>query len=200
MLSIFCFNIFPKNLIPEDVQAQVLQGPVGGSHADQGWKSSPCGRLWTLGVKPHPIILHTRVLDQRQQFPRGGVVVQIYLRIDYFNTIFDKFHSLGKSMLLPYTLVSLELPFPRWSWLSGNTLIRPLGSWTILNNLYQYNFSKIHSLGKSFLLPYTLVFLGLDFTQMVLAVGKHLDMAISIILNNLEQPLIMQYFEKKITL
>ena len=98
MLSIFCFNIFPKNLIPEDVQAQVLQGPVGGSHADQGWKSSPCGRLWTLGVKPHPIILHTRVLDQRQQFPRGGVVGQIYLRIDYFNTIFDKFHSLGKSM------------------------------------------------------------------------------------------------------
>ena len=36
----------------------------------------------------------------------------------------------------------------------------------ILSNPYP----KIHSLGKSLLLPYTLVSLGLDFTQMVLAV------------------------------
>ena len=39
------------------------------------------------------------------------------------------------------------------------------------------------------LLPYTLVSLVLDFTQMVLAVGKHLEMAIIIILINPEQPL-----------
>ena len=26
-------------MIPGDVRAQVLQEPVGGSHADQGWKS-----------------------------------------------------------------------------------------------------------------------------------------------------------------
>ena len=41
----------------------------------------------------------------------------------------------------------------------------------ILNNplLVQY-FPNTHSLGKSFLLPYTLVSLVLDFTQMVLAV------------------------------
>ena len=47
----------------------------------------------------------------------------------------------------------------------------------------------------SLLLLYTLVSLGLDFTQMVLAVGKHLDMAIMIILNNLEQPLLMPFFQ-----
>ena len=46
------------------------------------------------------------------------------------------------------------------------------------------------------LLPYTWVSLGLDFTQIVLAVGKHLDMAIMIILNNLEQPILMQFFQK----
>ena len=45
----------------------------------------------------------------------------------------------------------------------------------------------------SLLLPYTLVSLVLDFSQMVLAVRKHLDMAIMIILNNLEQPLLMQF-------
>ena len=36
----------------------------------------------------------------------------------------------------------------------------------------------------------------LDFTQMVLAVRKHLEMAIIIILNNPEQPLLMQFFQK----
>ena len=41
----------------------------------------------------------------------------------------------------------------------------------------------------SLLLPYTLVSLVLDFTQMVLAVQKHLKMAIIIILINPEQPL-----------
>ena len=44
--------------------------------------------------------------------------------------------------------------------------------------------------------PYTLVSLGLDFTQMVLAVGKHLDMAIMIILNNIEQRILLQFFQK----
>ena len=55
-------------------------------------------------------------------------------------------------------------------------------------------FPKIHSLGKSLLLPCTLVSLVLDFTQIVLAFRKHLEMAIIIILNNLEQPLLMQFF------
>ena len=48
----------------------------------------------------------------------------------------------------------------------------------------------------SFFLPYTLVSLGLDFTQMVLAVGKPLNMAIMIILNNLEQPIFIHFFPK----
>ena len=48
----------------------------------------------------------------------------------------------------------------------------------------------------SLILPYTLVSLVLDFSQMVLAVQKHLEMAIIIILNNPEQPLLMQFFQK----
>ena len=48
----------------------------------------------------------------------------------------------------------------------------------------------------SLLLPYTLVSLVQDFTQMVLAVRKHLEMAIVIILNNPELPLLMQFFQK----
>ena len=39
MLKKLCFKHFPKKLIPGDVRAQVLQEPVGGSHADQGRKS-----------------------------------------------------------------------------------------------------------------------------------------------------------------
>ena len=39
MLNNPCFNNFPKKLIPGDVRAQVLQEPVGASHADQGRKS-----------------------------------------------------------------------------------------------------------------------------------------------------------------
>ena len=39
MLNNFCFNNFSKKSIPGDVRAQVLQEPVGASHADQGRKS-----------------------------------------------------------------------------------------------------------------------------------------------------------------
>ena len=39
MLNKLCFKHFPKKLIPGDVRAQVLQEPVGASHADQGRKS-----------------------------------------------------------------------------------------------------------------------------------------------------------------
>ena len=39
MLNNLCFNNFPKKSIPGDVRAQVLQEPVGGSHAGQGRKS-----------------------------------------------------------------------------------------------------------------------------------------------------------------
>ena len=46
--------------------------------------------------------------------------------------------------------------------------------------------SKVNSLGKSLLLSYTLMSLVLDFTQMVLAVGKNLEVAILVILNNPE--------------
>ena len=54
-------------------------------------------------------------------------------------------------------------------------------------------FQKNYSLGKSLVLPYTLVCLGLDFTQTVLAVHKHLEMAITFILKNPEKPILMQF-------
>ena len=43
MLNKLCFNKFPKKLIPGNVRAQVLQEPVGASHADQGRKSGMPG-------------------------------------------------------------------------------------------------------------------------------------------------------------
>ena len=39
MLNNLWFNNFSKKPIPGDVRAQVLQEPVGASHADQGRKS-----------------------------------------------------------------------------------------------------------------------------------------------------------------
>ena len=68
MLNNLCFNNFPKKLIPGDVRAQVLQEPVGASHADQGRKSGaqrtfldPGGQAGSdgtphLGFGPSPAI------------------------------------------------------------------------------------------------------------------------------------------------
>ena len=49
MLNNLCFNNFPKKLIPGDVRAQVLQEPVGASHADQGRKSGAPGTFLDPG-------------------------------------------------------------------------------------------------------------------------------------------------------
>ena len=53
-----------------------------------------------------------------------------------------------------------------------------------LNISYKCDLPKNQALGMPLLLPYTLVSLVLDFSQMVLAVRKHLKMAKIIILNN----------------
>ena len=94
--------------------------------------------------------------------------------------------SLGKTLLLPYTLVSLLLDFTQ-KVLAVQKYFE-IAIMIIQNNLEQpllmQFFKKNNSWGKSLLLPYTLVSLVLDFTQMVLAVRKHLEMAIIIILNN----------------
>ena len=91
---------------------------------------------------------------------------------------------------------------PRWSWLSLKHL--EVAIIIILNNLEQPLlmpfFQKFTLWGESLVLPYTLVSLGLDFTQMVLAVRNNLEMDIIIILNNSEQPLFMQIFQKKVLL
>ena len=64
-----------------------------------------------------------------------------------------------------------------------------------LNNpeqpILMQSFPKIHSLRKSLVLPYTLVSLVVDFTQMLLTVRKHLEVVIVIILNNPKQPILI---------
>ena len=91
-------------------------------------------------------------------------------------------------MLLPYTLVSLGLDFTQMVLAVRKNL--EMDIIIILNNseqpLLMQIFQKNHSLGKSLLLLYTLVSLVQDFTQMVLAVGKNLEVAILVILSNPE--------------
>ena len=91
-------------------------------------------------------------------------------------------------MLLPYTLVSLGLDFTQMVLAVRKNL--EMDIIIILNNseqpLLMQIFQKNHSLGKSLLLLYTLVSLVQDFTEMVLAVGKNLEVAILVILNNPE--------------
>ena len=79
MLNNLCFNNFPKKLIPGDVRAQVLQEPVGASHADQGRKScaqrtflDPGGQARSNGTPHLP-------LASRGAIPQGGVVVVLYI-------------------------------------------------------------------------------------------------------------------------
>ena len=71
MLNNLCCNNFSKKSIPGDVRAQVLQEPVGASHADQGQKfrmpnlfSDPGGQARSNGT-PHLGLVHP------SQFPRG---------------------------------------------------------------------------------------------------------------------------------
>ena len=77
----FCFNNLSKKSIPGDARAQVLQEPVGASHADQGRKSEmlhpfldPGGRDESNGT-PH------LGLAPSCHFPQGGVVVGLYNKI-----------------------------------------------------------------------------------------------------------------------
>ena len=79
MLNNFWFNNCLKMPIPGDVRAQVLQEPVGASHADQGRKScaprtflDPGGQAQSNGTLHLP-------LASRGAIPQGGVVVVLYI-------------------------------------------------------------------------------------------------------------------------
>ena len=79
VLNNLCFNKFPKKCIPGDARAQVLQEPVGASHADQGRKSEvyhpfpdPGGQAGSNGT---PYV--TCCLAFRHS--PGGVVVVLYI-------------------------------------------------------------------------------------------------------------------------
>ena len=75
------------------------------------------------------------------------------------NATFPKNQALGMALLLPNTLVSLVLDFTQMvlavrKHLEMAIKYHPEQSWTTLINAI---FPKIHSLGKSLLLPYTWV-------------------------------------------
>ena len=81
MLNNFWFNNCLKISIPGDVRAQVLQEPVGASHADQGRKSGapqtfldPGGQAGSNGT-PH------LGFGSSPRIPQGGGVVGIYIRM-----------------------------------------------------------------------------------------------------------------------
>ena len=76
MLNNLCFNNFSKKSIPGDVRAQVLQEPVGASHADQGRKSGvyhpfpdPGGQAGSNGTPYGQCCL------ANQDSPGGGLVL-----------------------------------------------------------------------------------------------------------------------------
>ena len=80
ILDNFGFKNCLKNSIPGDVRAQVLQEPVGGSHADQGRKSGvhhpfsdPGGQAGSNGT-PHLALAPTEAISH------GGAVT-IYNKI-----------------------------------------------------------------------------------------------------------------------
>ena len=74
-----CLDNFSKKSIPGDVRAQVLQEPVGASHADQGRKSGmphpfsdPGGQAGSNGTPHLP-------LASRGAIPQGGRCCIIYI-------------------------------------------------------------------------------------------------------------------------
>ena len=77
MLNKLCFKHFPKKLIPGDVRAQVLQEPVGGSHADQGWKSGVPSIFLGPGGQEEPNGTPHLTLPPPGTESQGGGVVQI---------------------------------------------------------------------------------------------------------------------------
>ena len=81
MLNKLCFKHFPKKLIPGDVRAQVLQEPVGGSHADQGWKSYAQHTYLDPGGQAGSECTPHLGFGSSLRIPQGGVVVGIYIRI-----------------------------------------------------------------------------------------------------------------------
>ena len=80
MLNKLCFNNFSKKSIRGDVRAQVLQEPVGASHADQGRKSGmhtpfldPGGQARSNGTPQLP-------LASRGAIPQGGELLYYIYR------------------------------------------------------------------------------------------------------------------------
>ena len=103
MLNNICFNNFPKKLIPGDVRAQVLQEPVGASHADQGRKSGvpptfldPGGQAGSNGT-PH------LGFGSSPCIPQGGsLLYYIYrFRFEVFGSLYWHQNSYNSTYPIP---------------------------------------------------------------------------------------------------
>ena len=79
MLNNFWFNNCLKISIPGDVRAQVLQEPVGASHADQGRKSGVPHPFWDPGGQDESTGTPHLTLALSLDVSQGGVVVPIYI-------------------------------------------------------------------------------------------------------------------------
>ena len=76
MLNNLCFNNFSKKSIPGDVQAQVLQEPVGASHADQGRKSGLLHPFWDPGGQDESTGTPHLTLASSPSLSQGGELFQ----------------------------------------------------------------------------------------------------------------------------
>ena len=81
----FCFNNLSKKSIPGDARAQVLQEPVGGSHADQGRKSGVPHPFSVPGGQEESTGTPNLALASKGRIPQGGSCSNIYK--DMFNTM-----------------------------------------------------------------------------------------------------------------
>ena len=82
MLNNLCFNNLFKKIIPGYVRSQVLQEPVGASHADQGRKSGVPGTFSDPGGHAGSDGAPHLGFGSSFTIPQGGVVA-IYIRILY---------------------------------------------------------------------------------------------------------------------
>ena len=105
-----------------------------------------------------------------------------YDHATFITTNFTENQSLGNSLSLAYSLVSLKLDIAQMVQAVRKHLW--MTNVIMLDNIYSYKFAKKIYIGNSMLLTYILMSLVLDLTQLVLTVWKHHQMTNIIILDN----------------
>ena len=83
ILDNISFKNYLKKSIPGVVRAQVLQEPVGASHGDQGRKSGMPSIFSDPGGQEESNGTPYLAVASKEVYPQGGVVVAIYIRLQY---------------------------------------------------------------------------------------------------------------------